>query len=122
MNGDRLVRVLNRPLRLGGLFGEPVERHVTGHVLEERGESDPFPLQPVIDAVDAADGFAQGLPLAVVAAHRNYDAGGDFGGDVIAVSEDFLDGAVGGYAGAGPVWAQAVKPPLVEGPDTVPVT
>jgi ABC-type nitrate/sulfonate/bicarbonate transport system substrate-binding protein len=46
----------------------------------------------VLDAVDAADGYAQGLPLAVVAAHRNYDESGDFGGDVIAVSEDFLNG------------------------------
>ena len=46
----------------------------------------------VIDAVDAADGFAQGLPLAIVAAHRNTGVDGEYGGDVIAVSEDFLQG------------------------------
>ena len=45
----------------------------------------------VIDAVDAADGFAQGLPLTVIGAHRNSDIDGDYGGDVLAVSEDFLE-------------------------------
>ncbi len=44
-----------------------------------------------IDAADAADGFAQGLPLAVIAAHRNYGTDGEFGGDVLAVSDDFLE-------------------------------
>jgi ABC-type nitrate/sulfonate/bicarbonate transport system substrate-binding protein len=45
----------------------------------------------VIDALDAADGYSQGLPLAAISAHRNYGDDGAYGGDVIAVSQDFLE-------------------------------
>ena len=45
----------------------------------------------VIDAVDAADGVAQGLPLRVIAGHANYSPDGEYGGDVIVVSTDLLE-------------------------------
>jgi ABC-type nitrate/sulfonate/bicarbonate transport system substrate-binding protein len=45
----------------------------------------------VIDAVDAADGAAQGLPLVALAGHRNQAADGTYGGDVLAVSADLLE-------------------------------
>jgi ABC-type nitrate/sulfonate/bicarbonate transport system substrate-binding protein len=44
----------------------------------------------VLDATDAADGVAQGLPLAARAGHRNYAADGTYGGDLLATSADFL--------------------------------
>ena len=45
----------------------------------------------VIDQLDAVDGAMQGLPLVAIAGHRNYAADGEYGGDLIAVSQDFLD-------------------------------
>ena len=44
----------------------------------------------VIDAVDAADGSIQGLPLAALAGHRNYDGDGAYGGDLLVASADVL--------------------------------
>ena len=44
----------------------------------------------VIDAVDAADGSIQGLPLAALAGHRNYDLDGTYGGDLLVASSDVL--------------------------------
>ena len=45
----------------------------------------------VLDTADALDGASQGLDLVAVAGHRNYDAEGAYGGDVVAVSQDYLD-------------------------------
>ena len=45
----------------------------------------------VLDTADALDGASQGLPLVAIAGHRNYDPVGEYGGDVVAVSQDFLD-------------------------------
>lgn len=44
----------------------------------------------VVSAVDAADGVAQGLPLAVLAGHRNGGADGS-GGDVLVASADSVE-------------------------------
>lgn len=47
----------------------------------------------VVDAVDAADGATQGLPLQAIAGHANYDAStGSYGGDLIIASSDMLEG------------------------------
>jgi ABC-type nitrate/sulfonate/bicarbonate transport system substrate-binding protein len=45
----------------------------------------------IVDAADAADGAAQGLPLVALAGHRNRADDGSYGGDVLAVSADFLE-------------------------------
>jgi hypothetical protein len=44
----------------------------------------------VLDVADAADGSAQGLPLAALAGHRNYGDDGSYGGDVLVASTDVL--------------------------------
>ena len=44
----------------------------------------------VIDAVDAADGVSQGLPMAAIAGHRNYPDGA-YGGDVLIATADLLE-------------------------------
>lgn len=44
----------------------------------------------VVDAVDAADGVNQGLPVAAIAGHQNYGDGGDYGGNVVLASDDLL--------------------------------
>jgi len=46
----------------------------------------------VMDLIDASDGVAQGLPIVALAGHRNYEADGAYGGDVLVSSSDLLDG------------------------------
>jgi hypothetical protein len=45
----------------------------------------------VVDAADAADGAAQGLPLVALAGHRNYAADGTYGGDMLVTSAETLE-------------------------------
>ncbi|MFV2064631.1 MAG: hypothetical protein ACC726_14145 [Chloroflexota bacterium] len=45
----------------------------------------------VVDAVDAAEGASQGLPLAAIAGHQNYAADGTYGGDLVLATTDLLD-------------------------------
>ncbi len=45
----------------------------------------------VMDLRDVSEATAQGLPLAVIAAHRNYRADGSYGDDVIVASRDLLE-------------------------------
>jgi ABC-type nitrate/sulfonate/bicarbonate transport system substrate-binding protein len=44
----------------------------------------------VLDASEAADGSAQGLPLVALAGHRNYTSDGTYGGDLVVASSDVL--------------------------------
>jgi ABC-type nitrate/sulfonate/bicarbonate transport system substrate-binding protein len=44
----------------------------------------------IVDAVDAADGSAQGLPLVALAGHGNYGTDGAYGGDLVVASTDVL--------------------------------
>jgi ABC-type nitrate/sulfonate/bicarbonate transport system substrate-binding protein len=55
----------------------------------------------VMDLSDATEAAAQGLPLVVLAGHRNYAEDGSYGDDVLVTSRDFLDqsgATVGAFA------------------------